>query len=257
MTSIDLNCDLGELPGQITGGTQHSLMRLVSSANVACGGHAGDAASMALTIQQARELGVAVGAHPGYEDAANFGRNELRLSRAEISDSVYRQVCALDAIANKFSVPIRHVKPHGALYNQAARDTAIAQAIADGVLRWRHDVVFVGLAGSLMLDVFRAAGFAVAAEAFADRCYEDDGSLRSRKLPGALLDSPAEAGAQVLQIVRERSVTSYSGKTVPIEAQTICLHGDNASALSFAAAIRDALRAANIECQPLAATPSR
>src|SRR5260370_22649209 len=178
---IDLNCDMGELPEAIADGTQEALMRSVTSVNVACGGHAGDERTMRTTLEQALRAGVAIGAHPGYPDRKNFGRLELKMSPEAVADSVCEQVRALAAIAATSGAKLVHVKPHGALYNQAVRNRELAEAIAKGVARWSRDVVLVGLAGSPMLDVFREAGFAVAAGAFADRHYEPDGTLRSRK----------------------------------------------------------------------------
>jgi UPF0271 protein len=251
MNFIDLNCDMGELSELVADGTQVALLQLVTSANVACGGHAGDAGMMLATLKQAQAAGVAIGAHPGYEDRANFGRIELQLSREEIAGSVHRQILALDEIVQSCGARIAHVKPHGALYNQAVRDSAIASAIADGVARWSSDTVLIGLAGSLMLEEFRKAGFRVAAEAFADRRYESDGSLRSRKFDNALLGSPEEAAAQALQIVRAGCVMSSEGKVVPVQAQTICIHGDTPGAVQIAAEVRRALRGAGVALQPV------
>lgn len=251
MRSIDLNCDMGEMPEALADGTQEELMRYISSANIACGGHAGNADMMRTTIEQASRYDVSVGAHPGYADPANFGRKELHLSPEAIANSVYRQILALEEIARECAVAIGHVKAHGALYNQAARAPEFARAIAAGVRRWRTDIVLVGLAGSLMLDQFRAAGFPVAAEAFADRRYENDGSLRSRKFPDALLQDPEEAAQQALHIVEQGSVTATDGSTVPLQADTICLHGDTPGAMEIAAAVFRRLRAAGITIQPL------
>ena len=189
---IDLNCDMGEIPEAIADGTQEALMRSITSANVACGGHAGDEQTMRATIQQALRAGVAIGAHPGYPDRENFGRLELKMAPKEVAESVFQQVRALAQVAESCGAPVVHVKPHGALYNQAVRNRELASAIAEGVARWRRDVVLVGLAGAPMLDVFREAGFTVAAEAFADRRYEPDGTLRSRKFADALIRDPKE-----------------------------------------------------------------
>src|SRR6266849_3141576 len=194
MKSIDLNCDMGETPEHISDGTQEALMRSITSVNIACGGHAGDAQTMATTIQQALRYKLAIGAHPGYADRANFGRIELNLSPEEVADSVYAQVRTLAEVAARHHANITHVKPHGALYNQAVHNRELAQAIAEGVARWGRDVVLVGFAGSPMLHVFQDTGFAVAAEAFADRRYEPDGTLRSRKFEDALILNPDEAG---------------------------------------------------------------
>jgi len=251
MKCIDLNCDMGEMPAALADGTQEELMRYVSSANVACGGHAGNADMMRTTIQQALRYGVSVGAHPGYEDRANFGRKELQLAPEQISAFVYRQIMALEEIARQCGVAIAHVKAHGALYNQAARDRLIAFAIAEGVRRWRSDIELVGLAGSAMLEQFRAAGFRVAAEAFADRRYENDGSLRARKFPDALLHDPEEAAQQALRIVEYGSVTAVDGSTVPLQADTICLHGDTPGAVEIATVVSRRLREAGITIQPL------
>ena len=243
---IDLNCDMGELPKAVADGTQQALMRWVTSVNIACGGHAGDEDMMSLTIEQALRWKVAIGAHPGYTDRENFGRVEMKLSAGEVADSVYQQVVALATIAERCGARVGHVKPHGALYNQAARDADLALAIATGVARWSREVVLVGLAGSRMLDVFREAGFLVAAEAFADRRYETDGSLRSRKFPDALISDPEEAARQALRIAKEGTVVSCDGREVSVVAQTICIHGDGVGAARIAEAVAIELRAAGV-----------
>src|SRR5260370_28701751 len=181
MKSVDLNCDMGELREAIADGTQESLMPSLTSVNIACGGHAGDEQTMKTTIEQALRWKLAIGAHPGYADRANFGRLELKLPPKEIASSVFEQVRALAEVAERCRARLVHVKPHGALYNQAVRNRELAEAIAEGVAQWSRDVVLVGLAGSPMLDGFPEAGFTVAAEAFAGRRYEADGTLRSRK----------------------------------------------------------------------------
>jgi 5-oxoprolinase (ATP-hydrolysing) subunit A len=242
MRVIDLNCDMGELPEAIADGTQEALMQYITSANVACGGHAGDAAAMRATIEQAVRHGVAIGAHPGYPDSENFGRLELKLSPQEISDFVFEQVRALAEIADRCGARIVHVKPHGALYNQAAGNREISAAIAEGVARCRRDVVLMGLAGSLMLETFREAGFVVAAEAFADRRYEPDGTLRSRKFADALLRDPAEAGKQAVGIAVRGTVIAWDGSEVAVKAQTICIHGDTPGAVGIAEVVNAALR---------------
>jgi UPF0271 protein len=246
MKRIDLNCDMGELPEAIANGTQEALMPSFTSINVACGGHAGDTQTMKKTIEQAVRWKLAIGAHPGYPDRANFGRLELNLSPEAIADFVYQQIRILAEIAGECGVRLTHVKPHGALYNQAAHNRQLAQAIADGVIRWRRDVVLVGLAGSRMLDVFRDAGFPVAAEAFADRRYEPDGTLRSRKHDNALIRDPAEASRQALSIAQQGTVTACNGNQVTVAAQTICLHGDTPDAPQIAASVSNALRDAGM-----------
>jgi UPF0271 protein len=251
MKSIDLNCDMGELPEAIADGTQESLMPSLTSVNVACGGHAGDEQTMKATIEQALRWKLALGAHPGYPDRENFGRLELQIPAEAIADFVVQQVRSLADVAANYGVRLAHVKPHGALYNQAVRDRKIAGAIAKGVARWRHDAVLVGLAGSAMLDVFRDAGFAVAAEAFADRRYEPDGTLRSRKFDDALIRDPAEAGRQALNIVQRGTVIAWDGSEVPIDAQTICIHGDTPGAPEIAAAVANTLHLAGVTLSAL------
>ncbi len=246
MNRMDLNCDMGELPEAIADGTQEALMRSITSANVACGGHAGDEQTMRATIEQALRWKVAIGAHPGYPDRANFGRLELKLPAAAVADSVYEQVKALAEIAAACGTRIPHVKPHGALYNQAVRNRELAQAIAKGVARWRKDVVLVGLAGSPMLEVFREAGFAVAAEAFADRRYEPDGTLRSRKFDDALIRDPEEAARQALSITQRGVVVARDGGEIAVGAQTICIHGDTPGAPEIAATVARTLRDAGV-----------
>jgi 5-oxoprolinase (ATP-hydrolysing) subunit A len=253
MKRIDLNCDMGEMPEALADGSQDALMQYVSSANIACGGHAGDAQMMRTTIEQALRRNVAVGAHPGYDDRANFGRIELQLSPEQISASVHRQILALEEIAQQCGARIGHVKPHGALYNQAARNREIARAIAEGVRRWKPDVILVGLAGSAMLEEFRAAGFPVAAEAFADRRYERDGSLRSRKFSGALLQDSEKAAEQALQIVEQGNVVAADGSSLSLHADTICVHGDTPGAVGIAAAVHQRLTQAGITIKALTA----
>jgi len=243
---IDLNCDMGELPEAIADGTQEALMRSITSVNVACGGHAGDERTMKTTIDQALRWKLAIGAHPGYPDRANFGRLELNLPVKAIADTVFEQVRALAGIAASCGVRLAHVKPHGALYNQAVRNRELAEAIAEGVARWARDVVLVGLAGSPMLDVFRKAGFGVAAEAFADRRYEPDGTLRSRKFEDALILDPEEAGRQALSIIERGVVVARDGSEVALIAQTICIHGDTPGAAEIAATVARTLRKAGV-----------
>ncbi len=252
MKRIDLNCDMGEMPDHISNVTQEALMRSITSVNIACGGHAGDAQTMATTIQQALRHKLAIGAHPGYADRANFGRIELNLSPDEIADTVYEQVRTLAEVAARYHANITHVKPHGALYNQAVHNAQLARALASGVARWSQHVVLVGLAGSPMLDVFREAGFPVAAEAFADRRYEPDGTLRSRKHADALLDDPAEAAQQALTIVQGK-VIAHDGSEVPLHADTLCIHSDTPGATRIAAQIAKTLREASVQLRALVA----
>ena len=245
MNSIDLNCDMGELPEAIADGTQEALMPSLTSINVACGGHAGDRQTMEATIKQALQWKLAIGAHPGYPDRVNFGRLELDLPSETIANSVFEQVRALAEVAATCGVRVTHVKPHGALYNQATQNCELSEAIAKGVARWNRTVVLVGLAGSVMLDVFRDVGFKVVAEAFADRRYERDGSLRSRKVEGALIRDPAEAGEQALSIVQRGMVILSDGTEIVVNAQTLCIHGDTPGAPQIAAAVTHKLKHAD------------
>ncbi len=234
MKSIDLNCDMGEIPAAIEDGSQEALMPFLTSVNIACGGHAGDDSTMRASVAQALRWKLALGAHPGYPDRANFGRIAMSMPLAEVEDLVFEQVTAFARIAAEAGTGVAHVKPHGALYNSAVVDRGLARAIAQGVKRWRQDVVLFGLAGSSMLDVFRGEGFPVAAEAFADRRYEPDGSLRSRKYPDSLLTNATDAGRQVENIARRGMVIAGDGSEVSIKADTICIHGDNPGAREIA-----------------------
>jgi UPF0271 protein len=214
---MDINCDMGEGVAE-----QEAMMPYLTSANIACGGHAGDEDSMRMTIQQAMRHGLKIGAHPSYFDRANFGRTEMMLPEEEIAMVVHAQCVVFGRMAESCGATVTHVKPHGALYNQAVKSAVISRAIAEGVGRWRRDVAIMGLAGSLMLDIFREAGFRAMAEAFADRQYETDGTLRSRTFDDALIRDPKAAGEQALRIAGEGM------------AETICIHGDTPGALQIA-----------------------
>ena len=251
MTAIDLNCDMGEFAAAVADGSQTALMRFVSSVNVACGGHAGDRDTMRSTARQAMEAGLSIGAHPGYPDRANFGRFELDMAPGELSDSVAWQVGELASLVSELGGLLTHVKPHGALYNQAAGNRELARAIVDGVARVDRGLVLVGLAGSRMLEVFREAGFAVAAEGFCDRAYEADGTLRSRRLDGALIRDPQRAAAQAVRMARDGVVTAVDGTEVRVDAATLCIHGDTPGAEAIAAAVAGALRGAGLTVRGL------
>ena len=239
MRRIDLNCDMGEMPELIANGTQEALMPSFSSVNIACGGHAGDEHTMKATIEQALRHNVSAGAHPSYPDRQNFGRLEFNLPPEIVAETVLEQILRLAEIAEQCGTKITHVKPHGALYNQAARDKDLAKAIAAGVAHWSRDAVLFGLAGSPGLEAYRARGFTVAAEAFADRRYESDGTLRSRKRENALILDPTEVARQAVEI---------AAKGV---AQTICIHSDTPGAPELAAAAAKALREAGFEVRPV------
>ncbi len=243
---IDINSDVGERPEALRDGSEELLLRHLSSANIACGGHAGDEETMAATVQHCLRHGVAVGAHPGYPDRDTFGRREMNISPDEIEASVFDQVKRLADIAFEEGASLNHVKPHGALYNSAARKPEIAAAIGRAVQRVNPRLMMVGLAGSRMLESWCDAGLTSAAEAFADRRYESDGSLRSRTLEDALITSPAEAAEQVLRIVRDGVVISVDGVPMRIAARTVCVHSDTAGALEILLAVREALGRAGV-----------
>jgi len=233
---IDLNADLGEGCDN-----DEALLALISSANVACGWHAGDAATMLQTVRWAIERGVAIGAHPSFPDRENFGRTEMQRAPELVYADVLYQIGALAAIVRAQGGQLTHVKPHGALYNQAARDPALADAIVRAVRDFDSDLVFFGLAGSVMVKAAREAGLRVKEEVFADRGYNPDGSLVKRGTPGALHEDEAVALDQTLTMVREQRVRAIDGSWVPIRADTVCLHGDGAHALAFARRIRERL----------------
>jgi UPF0271 protein len=243
---IDLNSDVGESYGAWTMGQDEALMPLVTSVNIACGAHAGDPAVMARTVALAVEHGLAIGAHPGYPDRDGFGRRELDMTDAELEASLLYQLGALGAFVRAAGATLTHVKPHGALYNRAARDERLAFAVCRAVAAFDPSLVVVGLAGSTMLDAARAAGLPTAAEAFADRAYEGDGSLRSRRLPGAILATPDAAAAQAVSIVTNGSIRSHDGVDVPVRADSLCIHGDTPGAPEYARAVRSALGAAGV-----------
>ena len=237
MPHIDLNCDLGEGAGH-----DAELMPLITSANIACGAHAGDETTMQATMALAQRHGVGVGAHPGFADRANFGRRELPAGPDEVHELVLLQVRKLQRLG-----PVRHVKPHGALYNMAARDTLLAQAVVTAVHEADPRLVLFGLAGSQLIAAAEAYGLPVASEVFADRTYQPDGSLTPRTRPEALVTDENVAVAQVLRMVREGRVRATDGTDVAIRADTICVHGDGAHPVEFVRRLRRELAGAGIE----------
>ena len=243
---IDINADVGERTEALLDGSEERLLRIVASANIACGGHAGDVASMGAVVKLCRSLGVSIGAHPAYPDKQGFGRSRLNMPLSELESSLVEQISSLLEIASLCGATIHHVKPHGALYNSAATDKDLALAIARAVAVVDRNLVLVGLAGSLMLDIWRGFGFSVIAEAFADRRYEADGALRSRALPDAVIVDPLEAAAQALLIVKEGVVMSVDGTAIRVDAQTLCIHGDTSNAVLIAGAVRRALEQSGV-----------
>lgn len=237
MQYVDLNCDMGEGIGN-----DEQLMPFITSANIACGYHAGDKDTMLQTIRLCQQYQVAIGAHPSFPDRENFGRLEKACTPTEVYNWVLEQVQMLQGIAAGLGATVVHVKPHGALYNQAAREQVLAAAIAQAVKNSNTQLVLVGLSGSCLISEAEAIGLRTASEVFADRSYQDDGSLTPRTQPGALIEEEAASIQQVLQMVKRGSVKALSGKEVRLRAETICLHGDGKQAVPFAKAIYETLK---------------
>lgn len=233
---IDLNCDLGEGYSN-----DAALMPLISSANIACGYHAGDADTMRRTVDLAVVNSVGIGAHPGFEDKEHFGRKELLLAKQAYYDLVFSQLEILNNIVQSAGASMNHVKPHGALYNMSARDPELAYIIAHAILDFNPDLILFGLSGSHSIAEAQALGIKTASEVFADRSYQPDGSLTPRSQPGALIEDREKCLRQVLNMVQEKKVRAMDGTAVPITAETICLHGDGEHAVEFAGAVRDFL----------------
>jgi 5-oxoprolinase (ATP-hydrolysing) subunit A len=243
---IDLNSDLGEAFGPWPMGQDVQLMAVISSANVACGFHAGDPRTMRSTIRLARAHGVAVGAHPGFPDLVGFGRREMQVTPQEVEDMVLYQIGALAAVARGEGVRLQHVKAHGALYNMACRDEALAEAIARAVVAFDPTLVLFGLPGSALIQAGLDAGLPVAAEAFADRAYLADGSLAPRSMPGSVIHDIDTVVTRAVSMVTEQAVVATDGTRIGFEADTLCLHGDTPGAATLAHAIRRGLEDAGV-----------
>lgn len=247
MPSIDLNCDLGESFGAYTIGMDAQVIPYVTSANVACGFHAGDAVVMERTVALCKASGAAVGAHPGLPDLQGFGRRVMKISPAEAGAFVTYQVGALKAFCDAAGVPLHHVKPHGVLYNMAGRDRELADAIARAVQSAAPGAVLLALSGSEMVRAAQAIGLPVASEVFADRGYRPDGSLVPRGTPGAMIEDEDEAIARVIRMVKEGKVRACDGTDIAIRADSVCVHGDGPKALAFVRKISAALKASGVE----------
>lgn len=243
---IDLNSDLGESFGPWPMGQDAALMDSITSANIACGFHAGDPGVMRATIALAREKGVAIGAHPGFPDLVGFGRREIKASPAEVEDFVLYQVSALAGMAGAQGVRLQHVKAHGALYNMACRDRALADAIAKAVAAFDRTLILFGLPNSELLRAGEAAGLPVAAEVFADRAYNPDGSLTARTTPGSVIHDTLKVVERAVKMVKDRQVIAIDGSAIALHADTICLHGDTPGAADHATAVRAGLEKAGI-----------
>ncbi len=246
MIKVDLNCDLGESFGNYKMGNDEAVLPLITSANVACGFHAGDENVMAQTVRFAKAHNVSVGAHPGFPDLKGFGRRNLDMSLDEIYNMMVYQIGALKAFCDLNDVTLNHVKPHGALYQMGAKDRAIAKTIAEAVYAVDPNLYLVGLSNSLLLEEAEKVGLPTASEVFADRRYEKDGQLVSRKKPGALIEDTSEAIQQVIRMVTEGKTTAITGEEIEISADTICVHGDGAHALEFVKQIREKLSEVNV-----------
>ena len=251
MPNVDLNCDMGEssylYPYTID--KDLALLKYMSSVNLACGFHAGDAHTMHQLVKAAVKMKIAIGAHPGFEDKENFGRENRQLSPEKIYDIVLYQLGALQAFLKVYRAKMHHVKPHGALYNMAAKEKPVADAICNAVLDFDDSLILYGLSGSEMIRSAGKLGLQTASEVFADRTYQADGLLTPRSATNALIEDGHEAGRQVVQMVERGTVAATDGTTVPVKAETICIHGDADNALSFAETIYEILRQHHVSIQ--------
>ena len=248
---IDLNCDVGESFGVYDLGRDAEILDFVTSANIACGFHAGDPATMRRTVRMALEKGVAIGAHPGLPDLVGFGRRSMKITPQEANDIVTYQVGALAAFVQAEGGTMRHVKPHGALYNMAGKDQALAIAIAEAVYRVKPELILFGQSGSQLIEAGQSVGLRTANEVFADRTYESDGSLTPRDVPGAVITDDEQSVRQVLSMLQTGKVAAGQGHKVAVEADTICLHGDSPHAVEFAKRIRQALEREGISVRAI------
>jgi 5-oxoprolinase (ATP-hydrolysing) subunit A len=242
MKSIDLNCDLGEGLA-----TDEQIIPLISSANIACGYHAGDMDTMKRTIELCVQNNVSIGAHPSWPDKENFGRTEMQKTAEEIYDIVTAQLFTIAQLAKEQGAALHHVKPHGALYNQSAKNKAIAAAIAKAVYDFDPSLILFGLSGSISLTEATALGLHTAHEVFADRTYQDDGSLTPRSQPNALITDEQTSLQQILQLINTQTVTTVTGEIITLKADTICIHGDGSNAVAFAKTISSALKQNHID----------
>lgn len=247
----DVNCDLGEGFGAYSLGSDEAIMAHISSANIACGFHAGDPLVMKKAIQWTMDHGVGIGAHPGYPDLQGFGRRSLQMGSDELFAAILYQAGALKSMTEALGGKMRHVKPHGALYNTAAADFQVARAIASAVYALDPSLILVGLPGSQMEHAASQAGLPFAGEAFADRAYNDDGTLVSRSNPGAVIHDPAILTERLIRFVKEKTVVSITGTIIPVKADTICIHGDNKSALEFAQSLGQVFKKQRICLKPM------
>ena len=248
---VDLNCDLGESFGNYKIGGDDKIIPFISSANVACGFHAGDPVVMKKTIETAKKNNIGIGAHPGFLDLMGFGRREMKISLDEAKAYVLYQLGALEAFCKSEGVKLQHVKPHGALYNMAAKGYNLSKAICEAIADFDSSLIILGLSGSETLRAAKDLGLKYASEVFADRAYEEDGSLVARSKEGAMIHDENEAIERVIKMIKEQKVTSITGKEIPIKADSICVHGDGEKALLFVRRIREKLESEGIIVQKL------
>ncbi|MVX64782.1 5-oxoprolinase subunit PxpA [Clostridium chromiireducens] len=251
MYKVDLNCDLGESFGNYKLGLDEEVISYISSANVACGFHASDPLVMAHTVKLAKESGVCIGAHPGFPDLVGFGRRNMNVSPREAKAMVQYQIGALDAFCTAAGIKMCHVKPHGALYNMAGKDLKLAEAICEGIFEINPELILLALSGSEMVSAAQSIGLKVAREAFADRAYEEDGSLVARTKEGAMITDEDVAINRVIKMVKENKVEAITGKDIPIKVDSICVHGDGEKALEFVKKIKARLELEGIKILPL------
>ena len=247
MYTVDLNSDLGESFGRYTIGNDDKIIPLISSANVACGYHASDPVVMGKTIAMAKEAGIRVGAHPGFPDLMGFGRRNMNVTPAEAKAYVLYQLGALDAFCRVNGVKMQHVKPHGALYNMAAKDYTLSTAICEAIKEFDSNLIVLALSGGQLAKAAQDMGLRTAMEVFADRGYEEDGTLVDRRKEGAMITDENEAIARVIRMVKEKKVTAVTGRDISIQADSVCVHGDGVKALAFVEKIRAALQKEEIQ----------
>jgi len=247
MLKIDLNCDMGESFGNYKLGLDEEVIKYISSANIACGFHASDPVVMAKTVALAKANGVACGAHPGFPDLVGFGRRNMNVSPAELKAMIQYQIGALKAFCDAQKIALHHVKPHGAMYNMAAKDEKLALAIAEGIAEIDCGLILLGLSGSEMLKAAQVVGLPAKKEVFADRAYEEDGSLVARTKPGAMITDENEAIERVLGMIRYGKVKAVTGKEISVEPDSVCVHGDSPKALAFVQKISSRLNEEGIK----------
>lgn len=252
MYTIDLNCDLGESFGAYTIGMDDQVIPYISSANIACGFHASDPLIMSNTVKIAAANNTAVGAHPGYPDLVGFGRRNLNASPKEVKAMIQYQIGALNAFCKANGIVMQHVKPHGAMYNMAGKDPLLAQAVAEAIYEVNPELILLALSGSKMIDAAASLGIRTANEVFADRAYEEDGSLVARTKEGAMITDEDLAIKRVIRMILEKKVETITGKDIPIQADSVCVHGDGPKALAFVQKLREAFAKESIEVVNLA-----